>query len=75
MPYLLRFQAPPKAMRKNSLSGPGEIDIRYDNTGHFVQSSNGRRRCMGEYCKSHVRTVFERWVIGVVLRHTTGKNE
>ena len=73
MPYLLRFQAPPKTTRKNSLSGPGEIDIRHDNTGHFVQSSNGRRRCILQVACSN--RVLERRVIGVVLRHTTGKNE
>ena len=58
MAYILMYQTEPKAPGKRKLSGPGKEEMRYDNAGHFVQPLHGhaRRKCMGENCKSVVRT-------------------
>ena len=52
--YLRRYQTLPKAPGRKSLSLPGKDAMRYDNVGHLVRpvQAHGRRRCMGNMCKS-----------------------
>lgn len=64
MAYIFMYQVEPKAPGKRKVSVPGKEEMRYyDNAGHFIQPLHGhaRRKCMGENCKSVLRTVLHMW--------------
>ena len=56
--YLLRFKTLTKTAGRKSFSDLGVSDMKLDNTGRLAEpvALNKRRRRMGEYCKSYVRS-------------------
>lgn len=69
MTYLLVYKLEPKTPGRRRLSVPGVNEMRYDNLGHFVQPLQGhaRRKCMGENCKSVVRTECCKCDVGLCI--------
>lgn len=73
--YLTSYGVPPKGPGRTSIASNSVTlhrisdDLRYDRTDHLIirTTNNKRRRCAGEGCSSHVRTICKKCDVGLCI--------